>query len=166
MTHARPGLTLHMVALRSAKPHILPLLACHHLLHKIFSCQAVHTINYSILLSAKHLGWKYLLLPLLVETGWFEQPSVPTLFVSLMSPFSFHMVASYGLYGETRQNFRIPSVNHILVYLVHQCATSLILRPKQGKCLNSNRCWVVAIQVFGRLLVNLCIKLSFIPRNE
>ena len=119
------------------QPHILPLLACQRLLHKMFSYQAVHTINYSILLSAKHLSWKYLLLSLLVETGWFEQPSVPTLFVSLMSPFSFHMVASYGLYGETRQNFRIPSVNHILVYLVHQCATSLILRPKQGKCLPS-----------------------------
>ena len=61
----------------------------------------------------------------MVETGRIEEPSVPTLFVSLMSPFSFHMVASYGLYGETRQNFRIPSINHILVYLTHQCAVSI-----------------------------------------
>ena len=32
----------------------------------------------------------------MVETGWIEQPSVPTLFVSLMSPFSFHLM--YALY--------------------------------------------------------------------
>ena len=54
------------------QPHILPLLACQLLLHKIFSCQAVHTINYSFLLSAKHWGWKYLLLPLLVKHIGFE----------------------------------------------------------------------------------------------
>ena len=73
------------------QPHILPLLACQRLLHKIFSYQAVHTINYSILLSAKHLGWKYLLLPLLVKHIGFEPMNLPNASYKL----SFQLVRLY-----------------------------------------------------------------------
>ena len=90
-------------------------------------------------------------LPLLVETGWIEQPSVPTLFVSLMSPFSFHINGTIvvptayfsrykpsGLCYASRWGWALLSLHKIAQALCHNFYI-LLAQTRVIKCLAFGR---------------------------